>query len=49
MRKWEYLTVRMFHDEKDRPVCRKMNGMELPNWKEGPDLYTYLNHLLNFQ
>jgi hypothetical protein len=38
---WVYLFVR---GEEGRP--RYVNGQEIPNWKEGPNLLGAMNHLI---
>ena len=46
MQKWDYLYIVQDSENVHGPGRpRYVNGRELPNWKEGPDIFSVMNHL----
>jgi hypothetical protein len=43
MQQWEYMTVASDLAGGDRPLVRWINGAEVENWKQGPQLHERLN------
>ncbi len=44
MNRWEYLDATCY-DEKGQLRVHEINGIELPNWKNGPSATGYANRL----
>jgi hypothetical protein len=50
MQKWDYLYIVLdsenkYDRERLRYVIRYVNGKELPNWKQGPNVHSVMNLL----
>ena len=45
MQEWQYLVLTMDLAGGDRMRARWKNHAEIPNWKQGPEFYDYLDQL----